>query len=126
MEYKEMKRKIIQKIKEEKWLPVIEVERLFEKNEYDYKGDYNLYTNFPDGTMNESVVIWKGWTKEATTMICEILEESNRKIAFKPAFNPIELFCLGGGFINMPIAEDMNKKYKKQHWLPGAYVWLGK
>ena len=35
MTRKEMKEKIIQKIKEEKWLPVIEVEYLFKRNNYD-------------------------------------------------------------------------------------------
>lgn len=125
MTRKEMKEKIIQKIKEEKWLPVIEVEYLFKRNNYDYKGDRILYSTNPDGTTNESVIVWKGWNEDASTMICEILEESKRKIAFKPALNPIEFFLLGGGFTNMEIAKNPTRKYKKPHWLPGAYVWLG-
>ena len=58
-------------------------------------------------------------------MICEILEKSNGKIAYKTAFNPIELLLLGGGPANIPIARSITRKYKDPHWVPGAYVWLG-
>jgi len=125
MTRQEMKELIIETIKKERWVPVIDVEELFKKNEYDYEGDRALYSVDENGNPNESIVIWRGWNEDAATIICEILDESNRKIAFKPALNPIEFFCLGGGLTYMDIAKSPTKKYKKQRWLPGAYVWVG-
>ena len=119
----EIKRALIEIIKKEEWLPFIEIEEIFKKNKYDYKGENALFMPNADGSNNENIVIWNGWNESTTTMICEILEENYGKIVFKMVTNPIEFCCMGGG-LNLPIAKNPKRKYKTQHWLPGVLIYI--
>lgn len=112
----EMKGIIVKAVKKEKWIPMIEIEKLFKDNNYDYKGNHNLYVPNTD----ENIVIWSGWNENTTKMICDIFKDGlykSEKIAFKPVSNKLEFICLGGG-LDMPLAESPNRKYNTPHWLP--------
>ena len=110
--------KILLKELEEKGdLFFTEVEEVFEKENFDYKGEKSLTFNH-----NKNLIVWTGWNQEAIEIIEEILKED---CVDAYSCNPIEV-VLHSNWLNFPVAKGINYKYVKPHWLPAKIVWVKK
>ena len=94
-----------------------EIEEIFEKENFDYKGEKSLTFNH-----NKNLIIWTGWNQEAIEVIEEILKED-----YIDAYlcNTIEI-TLYSTWLGFPIAKGVNYKYTKPHWLPTKITWVKK
>lgn len=119
----EIKKKLLQKIKEEKNLSFPEIQCFFEYENYDYKGEHNLYTFNDNGETNYSQLVWADWSKEAVDILCEIFKENEGKIALRCLSSMLEIL-MSGGYLNLPIAKKNNYVYKKPHWLPCEVIYI--
>lgn len=88
-----------------------EIERFFDENHYDWRGDYAVW-NFP----GSNVVFWAGWAKEAADMMTELTHEERVGIApVPPIFTLFWPDCL-----DLPLAKRHDRRYKNLHWLPAV------
>ena len=113
MLYKDIKEKLEKELEFQGDMYFPEIERFFEDNNFDYKGDKTLRLSD-----NSSIIVWNGWNQEAIDLICK-----NNHVALRCFNNMIEVMLSGGG-LNLPIAKKDNYKYKKPHWLPGQLIWI--
>lgn len=119
----EIKRKLFNKIKEEKNLSFPDIQDFFENEKYDYEGDHNLYTFDENGETNYSQIVWSGWNKETVDILCEIFKENQGKVALRCLSSTLEIF-LSGGYIDLPIVKRYNHVYKEPHWLPCEVIYI--
>jgi len=84
----------------------IELEELFEKYNFDYKGNKPLLAL--DGTQN--LIMWDGWNKEAIELI-----QSLKELTYIAVNSSINYLICGGG-LDLPIAKSI-RPYKKPRWL---------
>lgn len=85
-----------------------EIEALFEREGYDYKGKGAM----ADQSLN--ILLWVGWNREAFDLVYGLVKDG--KITFSPA-TWVERMCFGVSY-NLPIAKRMRHRYKRMHWLP--------
>ena len=86
-----------------------EIESFFEDCGYNYKGEHRI-EYFPES----NVMIWSGWSLEATKMITDLSREERISLKTVP---PI-IWLTFGKLYDLPIAKRYNHKYKDLHWLP--------
>lgn len=88
----------------------VEIERLFEKYDFKYKGDYSQ-----TGSKTPHVIFWIGWNKSAIEVIQELLAEEK---IYMEACEPI-IYAIDGVTIDLPIPKKAN--FTKPHWIPVAF-----
>lgn len=115
---KEIKEKLEKELEFQGNMYFPEIERFFENNNFNYKGDKTLRLSD-----NSSIIVWNGWNQEAVDLICGMISNKNNHVALRCFNNMIEVMLSGGG-LNLPIAKKDNYKYKKPHWLPGQLIWI--
>lgn len=106
---------IIADIKENKDIYFSEIETIFERNKFEYKGNKTIL----DGE-NTSILIWAGWNHEAIDIIFKLFNHPN--INARPVNNYLEILLQGVDF-GLPLAKRRKYAYKKIHWLPSKLVW---
>lgn len=89
----------------------LDIEKLFNRLEFDWRGDLSVV---PEG--NVSIVYWSGWNEQAINILYELNSEG--RIKMKPISEM--LYELEGDKLDLPIAKQ-NRKYKEQRWLPIAF-----
>lgn len=95
-------------IKEHRGTSFVNLERLFEKVGYDYKGDFGFnFSKFPN------IVFWTGWNTEAIEIIQELMGEE--LIAMDSC--SIIVYMIDGKLLGYPIAKQL-RNYKSLHWAP--------
>lgn len=106
-----MKEKILKFIRENEHVTYVELERLFERNNYNYKGDFQSSSD-----SNPNVIFWTGWSTEAFGLIHELVEE--KKI--ERCVTDMLTYLIDGKCPTLPIVKkDIEKyTYKNLHWLP--------
>lgn len=110
MEKEKLIKTIYDFIKRNGGVSFVEIEELFEKNGFDYKGGKMLA--LPE---NPKMVVWCHWTEEACGIIFELL---NRGMVMKPA-SPLIYYIDGKVFpLNIPIAKEINENSNELCWLP--------
>lgn len=103
-----MKNEIIKKIYRDDHVSFVEVERIFEKYQFDYRGDKTLHhEEYPH------LIIWAGWNEEAVDLVADVLKQE--AICLQTTHNLT--YLIDGGGLSVPIAKGI-KNYKKDHWLP--------
>lgn len=107
-----MKKTITEYICKNKAVSYVELERLFEKYGYDYKGEMMSCSD-----KNDNVVFWTGWNSKAFNLIGELIKEN--KIHREPC-QPF-IYLIDGKCLSFPIVKN-NTKYKTIHWLPCIFV----
>ena len=103
-----MKDKLLAFITEHPRCSFHEIERFFEENEYDYKGEYDIG---PVGY--ENISCWYGWTETACRLILDLLENGQvyLEIADEGELRRFpELWTY-------PKAKSL-RSYKSERWLP--------
>lgn len=118
MEKKELKKDMKEKIKtiisdyvkQNDYVTYPEIERLFEKNGYDYAGKL-VHTK--DNGYN--IIFWAGWKEEAFKILSEL--EKAGKIYMHPSSTLH--YLITGKCLTFPVVTQIRpKRYKKDHWLP--------
>lgn len=88
-----------------------EIERFFEANGFEYRGE-SCIEHGPES----NVMFWSGWNHEAVEMICELAAEG--RIGLQPV--PFFLALTFGRQYRLPIAKQPNHRYKELHWCPAV------
>ena len=86
----------------------VEIEELFEKHSYNYKGDYILKLNGYD-----NIVMWDGWNNEAIGLIKTLMQ---KRVIELNSCN-VMIYVIDGKSLSYPIAQKL-KSYKQEHWIP--------
>lgn len=90
------------------------IEKLLDKHNIDYKGDY-LYALNED---YKDIILWTGWSRE----VIELIESIWRKEELIDASPCHRIFYMAdGAFINFPMAEKITH-YAEPHWLPVLFT----
>lgn len=110
MEKEKIKFEVLEYIKSHSETSFVEIERIFEKNEFDYVGD-GAYSS----GVNNKAIFWIGWNKAAYEIISELKREG--LIVMEPC-QPI-IYVIDGKSLTLPIMKSMN--IKNDHWLPVAF-----
>lgn len=104
---------VLEYIRNHKGTSFVEIENLFERNNYDYKGDYA-----PSSNKFSNVVYWIGWKEEASDILAELEEEN--KICRGYAKHTYMIYLIDGKVPSLPVAKQM-RDYKALHWLPCVF-----
>ena len=111
MSKEELKELIFEYVKERGHVTYVEIEELFEKYGFDYKGYLAQSIR-----QNPKVFFWIGWNDEAIDLLWEL--EAEEKIHKVPSS---VLFYLVNGYIpELPVIKS-KRIYKKEHWCPVAF-----
>ena len=89
----------------------VEIERIFEQNGFDYKGDLSLMSE-----CHENLLFWTGWNKQATDILNELIH--NELIVRKPS--QVLNYYIDGKVLDMPIAQHYKKRVHEA-WFPIAF-----
>ncbi|ARJ51320.1 pathogenicity island protein [Staphylococcus lutrae] len=106
-----LKKEILNYIKNHKETSFVEIERIFEENGFDYKGD-GAYTS----GNHENVVFWLGWNEEAFDIVAELKHDGLIEMNICPPM----YYLIDGKSLNLPIVK--SKNIKTDHWLPVAFT----
>lgn len=90
-----------------------ELERIFKKHNFEYKGDLTLLSDKSD-----HVIFWSGWNAAATNIIATLIDE--KRISREPCQTLI--YLIDGAALTLPILKGNWRKLKKDHWLPCVFV----
>nr|AET14338.1 hypothetical protein [Staphylococcus aureus] len=111
MNKNQLKTEILEYIKAHAGTSFVEIERVFEENNFDYKGD-GAYTS----GQHPNVVFWIGWNQEAFDVIAEL--KKDRRIEMDIC-EPI-VYMVDGKGLDLPIVK--SKNIKTDHWLPVTFT----
>lgn len=111
MSKEELKEIICDYVKERGHVTYVEIENIFKKYGFDYKGDFAQ--SIKD---NPKVFFWIGWNDEAIDIIWEL--ESEEKIHKVPSSALI--YLVDGYISSLPVIKS-NRIYKREHWCPVAF-----
>lgn len=92
----------------------VEIERIFDKHGFDFKGDLSMRSS-----VKSQAVFWDGWNDDAITLIHELMAD---RTIIMDVCQPITYLIDGGG-LNLPIPKSSN--FKKPHWIPVAFSTTG-
>lgn len=111
MNKEEMKPVVLDYINENDVVSYAELSRLFEQNEYDYKGEIMACSD-----QCEHVVFWTGWNEEAYNMLGELIQEG--LIHREPT--QFLTYMIDGAALTFPLVKKATY-YKTDHWLPVVF-----
>ncbi|MGN8943778.1 hypothetical protein ACTNEF_01460 [Bariatricus sp. HCP28S3_E4] len=108
----QVKQAVVDYVRENEGTSYAELERLFERIGFDYKGDFDICVKeFPN------VVIWFGWNMNAVNIISELESE---KLIFRDAV-PSWVYLADGRLIDLPVVDDSPSYKHKKCWLPVGF-----
>lgn len=61
-----------------------------------------------------TLLIWPSLDQNLVTALCELMD--SKRIEARPC--PVLIYLIDGSVLQMPIAKQMKRPYKKPHWLP--------
>lgn len=106
-----LKKEILNYIKNHKETSFVEIERIFEENKFDYKGN-GAYTSGE----NDNVIFWVGWNERAFDIVAGLKRDGYIEMNICPPM----YYLIDGKSLNLPIVK--SKKIKTDHWLPVAFT----
>ena len=108
---KNIQSKLVDYIKNNAGTSFVEIEKVFEQNNFDYKGQ-GAYTS----AVNSNIVFWYGWNKQAFDVVSELVNDGVIKISKCESM----IYIVDGKSLNFPILKsDYVKTY---HWLPVTFA----
>lgn len=110
MNINHLKSEILEYIESHDGTTFVEIENVFEENNFNYKGD-GAYTS----GQHPNVVFWIGWNQEAFNIIAELKRDGLIEMDICP---PI-IYLVDGKGLDLPIVK--SKYIKTDHWLPVAF-----
>ncbi len=111
MDKLKMKQIVLNYIFRNREVTFVEIERLFEANEFEYRGNMDQVVSG-----NTNVVFWAGWNGEALDIVLDLEREG--RIHREPA--PTMLYMMDGKCLALPLVKS-TRIYKTAHWLPVVY-----
>ncbi|BAS45635.1 hypothetical protein SSCHL_0855 [Staphylococcus schleiferi] len=105
-----LKKEILNYIKNHKETSFVEIERIFEENNFDYKGN-GAYTSGE----NDNVIFWVGWNERAFDIIAGLKRDGYIEMSICPPM----YYLIDGKSLNMPIVR--SKNITTDHWLPVSF-----
>ena len=105
----QMKENLLEYIRKNKCVSYAEIERVFEANGYEYKGNIETVSNH-----NENVVFWCGWSKQAFELLNELIRAN---LIERVPCEPL-VYLIDGKSLTYPPLTGRTKNLKKIHWLP--------
>ncbi|ELD8124359.1 pathogenicity island protein [Staphylococcus pseudintermedius] len=106
-----LKKEILNYIKNHKETSFVEIERIFEENKFDYKGN-GAYTSGD----NDNVIFWVGWNERAFDIVSGLKRDGYIEMNICPPM----YYLIDGKSLNLPIVK--SKNIKTDHWLPVAFT----
>jgi hypothetical protein len=108
----DIKAEVYRYIKENEGTSYAELEYLFDRLGFDWKGELEIYSDVCD-----NVIFWTGWSKEAIELINDLQrDELISKVPGQPF-----IYFIDGKALNLPIVKT-NRQYKTPHWLPVLFT----
>ncbi|HDA7915243.1 TPA: pathogenicity island protein [Staphylococcus aureus] len=106
-----IKGELVNYIKNNAGTSFVEIEKVFEENNFDYKGD-GAYTS----GQHPNVVFWIGWNQKAFDVIAELKKDGRIEMDI---CEPI-VYMVDGKGLDLPIVR--SKNIKTDHWLPVTFT----
>ena len=110
MNKEEIKKIVVDYINKNESASYAELQWLFEKKGYDYKGKLLSCSD-----VCEHVVFWSGWNAEAFDLMTELLHEG---VAYREPAHPLR-YLMDGAALTLPKVQRA-VQYKTDHWAPAA------
>lgn len=108
----DIKAEVYRYIKENEGTSYAELEYLFDRLGFDWKGELEIYSDVCD-----NVIFWTGWNEEAIELINDLQrDELISKVPGQPF-----IYFIDGKALNLPIVKT-NRQYKTPHWLPVLFT----
>ncbi|MDU0429275.1 pathogenicity island protein [Staphylococcus chromogenes] len=106
----DIKSELVRYISENVGTSFVEIERIFQENNFDYKGN-GAYTS----TVNSNILYWYGWNKQAFKVVSELVNDSLIEMNVCEPF----IYFIDGKGLNLPIVK--SKSVNTYHWLPVTF-----
>lgn len=107
----EIQKDILNYIKEHEGTSFVEIENIFKKSNFDYKGDREIVSrNF------KNVYYWTGWNKQAISVLTELMKSNLVNFCVASTF----IYVVDGKVLLLPQATRW-KNYKTPRWVPLAF-----
>lgn len=117
MNKQELSSAILNYIDVNKEMSYAELELLFDKTGFDYRGDIEMYS-----ATNENVIFWTGWNDEAVSLIGDLIREGKiKRIPVARSLYPI-VRLMDGKALSYPLLRGNPESIKHPHWLPCVFV----
>ncbi|HDE4337184.1 TPA: pathogenicity island protein [Staphylococcus aureus] len=107
---KKIKKELVNYIKDNAGTSFVEIEKIFEENNFDYKGN-GAYTS----AESSHIVYWYGWNRQAFNIVSELV---NDDLIQMNRCEPI-IYMVDGKGLSLPIAN--NKNIETDYWLPVVF-----
>jgi hypothetical protein len=111
MSKEDMKQIVLDYISLNGGVTFVEIERLFEGNQFSYKG--NLAQSTKD---NPNVIFWAGWNDEALDIIIDLEREG----CVKKEATTRTIYLIDGKCLTHPVVKS-SRTYKTMHWCPVVF-----
>ncbi len=109
---KKIKEEVYKFIKEHEGTSYVELEELFNRLGFNWQGNLEICSD-----VNDNVVFWAGWNKEAIELINDLQRES----LIEKVPGHYVMYILDGKTMNLPLVRGY-KEYKTPHWLPVLFT----
>ncbi|HDZ8824598.1 TPA: pathogenicity island protein [Staphylococcus aureus] len=110
MNKNQLKSEILEYIKAHAGTSFVEIEHVFEENNFDYKGD-GAYTS----GNHKNIIFWVGWNEEAFNIVADLKRDGLIEMQICPPM----YYLIDGKGLKLPIVK--NKNIKIDHWLPVTF-----
>lgn len=108
----DIKAEVYRYIKENEGTSYAELEYLFDRLGFDWKGELEIYSDVCD-----NVIFWTGWNEEAI----ELINDLQREGLIEKVPGHYVMYILDGKTMNLPLVRGY-KEYKTPHWLPVLFT----
>ena len=85
-----------------------ELQWLFDKVGFDYRGEFEIYS-----PVNDNVIFWCGWNREAIEILNELKTEN---LVEQEPVQPL-VYLIDGAALSLPVVRRA-VNYQTPHWLP--------
>jgi len=104
--------KIIEYIKTHTETSFVEIEQIFEDNNFNYKGNRSIASS-----EHNNVIYWEGWNQEAINIISKVMDSGSIMMHTTQVFT----YVIDGKGLSIPIAK-CKRHYNNPHWIPIAFT----
>ena len=108
----DIKAEVYRYIRENEGTSYVELENLFTRLGFNWQGNLEICSD-----VNENVIFWAGWNKEALEVINSLQREG---LIYKVPGEPF-IYYIDGKALTLPIVR-RNIQYKTPHWLPVLFA----
>ena len=113
MDKQQIKQQLQTYIKHNKSVTFCEIEELFTKIGFDFRGDSKVVSG-----INEAAILWDGWNLEACDIITEMVSDG----LIEPLTCSVLLYLAFGQLLKLPFLRFQDiKRIKRPHWLPCTF-----